>query len=183
MQVDKITAAKHQLDTAIELFFLDRDSISIRTLLSSAWSILYNLHRKRGLESSRDWMVSCFPDYRPGKIREILTNDWNFFKHARNDAEEILEFDGGINERLLMFAVNDFSQLAGHTTFLMEVFQLWFIAKNEADFKNNLFDDTQLVFPNLAAFSPGEQKGLARKAMNDPQLYELYLEGRQAPVI
>ena len=169
MQIDKITAAKYQLDTAIDLFFRDRDPVSIRTLLSSAWSVLYNLHCKQGLESSRDWMASCFPDHTPKEIGNILTHDWNFFKHAKEDAEDILAFDDSANQELLMFAVNDFAQLTKATTFIMEIYQLWFIAKNEAIFEKvnqeNLFEFAQSVFPNLSALDIAQQKELGRNAL------------------
>lgn len=72
MQIDKITAAKHQLDTAIDLFFLDRDPVSIRTLLSSAWNVLHDLLAKTDLESSRDWITQSFPDHCPNTVGSIF---------------------------------------------------------------------------------------------------------------
>lgn len=182
MQIDKITAAKHQLDTAIDLFFLDRDPISIRTLLSSAWNVLHDLLAKTDLESSRDWITKSFPDHSQKEIMGILKHDWSFFKHADRDPERILKFDDRANQELLMFAVNDFAQLTKATTFIMEVYQLWFIAKNEAIFENtkheNLFEFAQSVFPNLSALGSTQQKELGRNALGDSQLYQQHLEGR-----
>lgn len=182
MQVDKTTAAKHQLDTAIDLFFLDRDPVSIRTLLSSAWNVLHDLLAKTDLESSRDWITQSFPDYSQKEIMGILKDDWAFFKHADRDPKRILEFDDGANQELLMFAVNDFAQLTKATTYAMEVYQLWFVAKNETIFEKlkheNLFEFSKSVFPNLATLDLTEQKKFGRNALGDSQLYQQHLEGR-----
>lgn len=182
MKIDKTTAANHQLTTAIELFFADGDPISIRTLLGSAWNILHDLLSKTNLESSRDWITQSFPQHSPNQIIGILKDDWNFFKHADRDPDALLEFDDSVNEALLMFAVNDFAQLTKATTFPMEIYQFWFIAKNEKIFKDvkqeNLFEFSKFVFPNIVRADLSQQKNLARQALKDPKLYRQHIDGR-----
>jgi hypothetical protein len=48
-RLDKITAARRQLDTAIELLFENRDVVSICVLMHGAWSIVKDLMKTENL--------------------------------------------------------------------------------------------------------------------------------------
>jgi hypothetical protein len=82
-RLDKITAARRQLGTAIELLFENRDVVSICVLMHGAWSIVNDLMKLRELESSRDWMLEHFPNMSETEVWKELTSVWTFCKHAK----------------------------------------------------------------------------------------------------
>jgi hypothetical protein len=51
IRLTKLDAARHQLKTAIRLFFEERDPVSIHALASAAQEVLRDLLRARGIPS------------------------------------------------------------------------------------------------------------------------------------
>ena len=48
VQISKIESARRQLDCAIELWFLDKDEVSIHTLVAAAHQIIHDIKVQRG---------------------------------------------------------------------------------------------------------------------------------------
>ena len=65
-QISKIEAARRQLDCAIELWFCDKDEVSIHTLAAAAYQIIHDLKMKRG--ELRDLLYELRHDQ--GQIQE-----------------------------------------------------------------------------------------------------------------
>jgi hypothetical protein len=55
LRIYKIEAARRQLDSAIELWFLDKDEVSVHTLAAAAYQLVHDLKR-----NIKDWLGSCF---------------------------------------------------------------------------------------------------------------------------
>jgi hypothetical protein len=89
--ITKIDAAKRQLETAVQLWFEDRDSVSIHTLISAAMGLLEPLARAKGT-----WRgVFDTSSMRPGMEEEYLALmklHQNFFKHGSKDSNESISF-------------------------------------------------------------------------------------------
>ena len=49
LRISKIDAARRQLDCAIELWFFDKDEISIHTLAAAAYQIIHDLKVHKGI--------------------------------------------------------------------------------------------------------------------------------------
>ena len=127
LKISKAEAARRQIDTAIELFFAEKDPISIHVLMMSAWQILKELPKKTEAMSGREMLAESFPDTEPKEIYDELKRAYNFFKHGKSDADEILEFNHRPNRDLLLFTIHDF---AAHSklSYAMQVFHIWWVS-------------------------------------------------------
>ena len=108
IHVTKIGAAKGQLETAIRLWFEEADPISIHTLATSALKVLHDVGKMQGIES---WLIAR-PNP-PPEWREYSMAYQNFFKHAREDAYELLPFDPKATEFYIFDAIHCFEELCG----------------------------------------------------------------------
>jgi hypothetical protein len=90
--VDKLDAARRQLETAITMFFNDGDVVSQHTLVMAAHGIVYDLARQRGVGGSfKD--SPLIPREGRRKFIDALHIPRNFFKHADRKAGGRYVFD------------------------------------------------------------------------------------------
>jgi hypothetical protein len=124
--VKKLDAAKRQLQTAIRLWFEDADPISIHTLAFAAYEIAHVVSKKRN-QTRRDLIFDSL------KIKEEHRAEWNmgikkhasFFKHAKTDWDDSIEFTPAIS-MLFMMGAGAGIRLAGESASAEEMaFLLW----------------------------------------------------------
>jgi len=136
-KISKLDAAKTQLETAIHLFFHNSDPVSIHTLTAAAYNILRDICKNRGYPyvlikgSSLQYVI-------PGKEKKYLNavnQAENFFKHADNDPEEILNFNPSQTEILIYDACKIYQEITKKINPLCHLFQVWFMAENPDLFK------------------------------------------------
>ena len=93
--IDKIAAARREIDTAIWLWFKEGDIVSIYQLADSALGILDGLYHARGLPRPRPF------DYNPiaesfgisqREARDAAKSTGAFGKHGREDPEDVHEY-------------------------------------------------------------------------------------------
>jgi hypothetical protein len=123
-QVTKLEAAERQIKEAIWLFFEKRDYISIHTLAGAANQILYDISEKSGIESLRSSLM-VKEEYRKEWINN-LNKARNFFKHAKNDPNTLLEFNQELNVFLIVDTLSIYIKVAQKVFPELEVFQIWF---------------------------------------------------------
>ena len=73
-------AALSQLETAIELWFHDKDPVSIHTLAAAAEGMFTTIARERGIklsDSAMEYLAST-----PKKFQDFMRKPQNFFKHG-----------------------------------------------------------------------------------------------------
>lgn len=150
--VNKIDAARRQIDTAIELLFENRDPVSIHTLATAGGRIVRDICEQRKTptwESFKKWV-------RPGMERVFfaaLQRAANFFKHADRDADEILDnVREELNDVTILLAIQYYTDLGNAPTQPMFIFGAWF----GAIYPHLLLDD----FPLKAAFAKINASGL-----------------------
>jgi hypothetical protein len=107
--ITKFDAMQRQLDTAIELWFSDRDPVAIHTLLLASHEIL---HIKK--EMRQEWN---------NKIRQC----YNFFKHAQHDQDSSILFNPSLNEFIMIYSIQGIKDMKIPFTFLQEAFSQWFL--------------------------------------------------------
>ena len=122
-EVQKIDAARRQLDEAIRLWMEGRDPLAIHTLTMAAFGVLYDVAEHRGLLQEDDPVV-LHPSERR-QFRKLA----NFLKHADKDPlssciePPVVEHEGRIGLALLLYRllVNDLTPEMGafHLTMLM----------------------------------------------------------------
>jgi hypothetical protein len=103
--VSKLDGARRQLSTAIELWFNDKDAVSIHSLAYAAYDVIHTLSEKHG-RTKKLFLDSDLVKHEYKRIfRDAARRAGNFFKHADRDPEEKLEFKPIINEFFIYFAI------------------------------------------------------------------------------
>jgi hypothetical protein len=126
-RLTKLSAAKRTLAEAIRLFFEGRDEVAIHSLAAAAHGILLDIARHRKLEFKG--VLHEHPSLKPelkNAWRNFLNAPRNFFKHADQDPEGQLDFDGILNEILLLDAVALAATIPIDTPPEALVFAAWF---------------------------------------------------------
>jgi hypothetical protein len=127
--VTKIDAARRQLRTAIELWAIDGDPVSIHSLAYAAHQIIHDLNRvEKGPHLFLD-----MPGIKEEKRREFVTmvkRDANFFKHADSRGKKpdppSIEFTPSTNELFIMIAITGLKQLKVQLSHHEQGFVLWY---------------------------------------------------------
>ena len=131
--ISKIQAAESQLKTAIELFFKDRDSISIHTLASASQEILESLGKKKDIKSMRLKTLDILDSGDEKKRKDIHDRLWyhkNFFKHS--GSENTLEkstFNPEYTELVLWDAARLYYFITKQKVPAFIVYDLWAYSK------------------------------------------------------
>lgn len=128
IKIAKLEAAKRQLETAIILYFNDRDPISIHTLSCAAHEIIAHLNKKKGgtpliLEGN---MVK--KEYKKD-FRDMVREAKNFFKHANQDSDRVLDFNPDTNDYYLLDACEGYELLTGEKNPYFIIYRGWFHSK------------------------------------------------------
>jgi hypothetical protein len=127
----KKIVARSQLEEAVMLFFERRDPVSIHTLLGASHQIMRDVARHEGIE------YKCIIEMLHDK-EKIKKKDWykavftprNFFKHANDDANVILDFDPLENEMWLLDACILFGQLFEDHSRAVDSYWSWYQIKH-----------------------------------------------------
>ncbi len=132
----KIEVAKSQLETAIELFFKNGDSVSIHTLACAAHEILEVLCKKKGIASFHLEMMGRIPEIKRDLVRNKLAEAKNFFKHGKRDPNATLKFNPKTTEFVLWDACSLYRKYTGEFGKQRELFlfEVWFVLKNKDAF-------------------------------------------------
>lgn len=120
--ISKIDGARRQLETAIDLYFENRDSLSVHTLAWAAFKVLfdlYPLHNNDGFAANLDAMM--------GKEGwQSMSGVANFLKHADRDPDALLErHHPMMGMAIIGLAVLLYGRVAGELTVKMMAFDHW----------------------------------------------------------
>jgi len=151
--VDKMEAARLQLESSITMFFNNWDVVSQNTLVCAAYGILYDLARQRGVKGS----IKDSPLVDPEERKDFLNGmnyPQNYFKHADRDGETKLIFRYHGTHLLLFDGLRLFILLDGKVTRKLRVFLMWF----------------QLRYPDLFCLPSAEEDlKKIRQGVEDPE--------------
>ena len=131
--VTKLDAARRQLEVAVQLWFFDRDAISVRTLAAAAYQIMADLSQHRGLEPMFATREGLKRVIKPGMEHEVFqkfAQAENFFKHADRDPDDTFEFRPQSNEYILWESCTRYRELSGDMIPNLEVMCWWFLLKH-----------------------------------------------------
>jgi hypothetical protein len=146
IQITKLEAALRQLETAIVLWFHNCDSLSIHTLASSAYQIIYDLNKhQQGPPMTPDSDYIKPEDQE--KVRRALKKWSNFLKHADNDPTKTIFFNSLSNDYLLFDAVISYSIVAKETKPILRCFYIWFLICHKKLIPNNQFKLLEKTIP------------------------------------
>jgi hypothetical protein len=125
--VSKLDAATRQLRTAIQLWFADGDPVSIQTLLGAAHEIIHTLYRRKGLQNLLFDSDIIKDEYR-GEWAKKLKSVPNFFKHAREDPDGVMDFNTEGNMYLIFFLLTAIHRMGEKWEIEYRIFHLWLLA-------------------------------------------------------
>lgn len=122
--VTKLDAAKRQLETAIEMYFNNADSLSVHTLAYASFKILFDLYpsfRSDGYSSKVDELIQ-----QPQLGWSRFNRTANFLKHAdRDPSAELEHHDAEHVEGTIGLAVCLYRRITGDFTPIMRGFDCW----------------------------------------------------------
>ncbi len=155
VQITKLEAAVRQLDTAIQLFFEDRDPVAVCTLAAAAGRVFSDLvEHHLPNQSWRSTIVTALPHISRREIYFTMDRTPNFLKHADQDPDAIESFNECENEHRLFIACDEWVVLGCNPSIEMQVLQIWYVAANLARFKEKddpaLVADAHRYLPNLS---------------------------------
>jgi len=107
------------------MFFEERSAIAIHTLVLASHQIL---HDYMGRTTSMIKNERVVREYGKERI-ERFNKEFNFFKHAKNDAKQSLRFDPELHTFFLADALHLYAAATGKWPHEHQVFNLWFILK------------------------------------------------------
>lgn len=171
-QLTKRTVAKRQLVTAIRLFFVNRDPVSVFTLAANAWEVVDELCNRNGIDSASNQTRSHLEAGKDLKYNYVNSPYRNFFKHADRDPDGVLEdFTDEACDGLLFLATEDYIRLNKASPIELQVFQLWYLGvyfeKVAHDSLDKILDSIRTHFPDLRTSTRLEQKKLGLQAIED----------------
>lgn len=113
-------AATGQLETALDLWFHDKDIVSIHTLACAANGIVRTVARERNIDL-RTTLIE-YLETKPKKFRELMRSPQNFFKHGNPKVET---YNPNQAEIALKDAVASYLQVFDKLTPIMSLYFSW----------------------------------------------------------
>lgn len=173
MRLTPFMVVRSQLLTAIELFFADKEPISVQALAGNARELLEELCCQIGVEPVTELLLRGHY----GQLREDIYDAMNVFRSCfkylgtteskkREDQAALDQFDDSINDYLLYVCVEDYVRLRKAMPIPMQVFHNWFRALH-SDLPG-AHDPTEKIndfFENVQQMSRPEQKRAAAAAI------------------
>jgi hypothetical protein len=142
IRVNKIEAARRQIDATIRMLFLNEDPVAIHTLAMASLRILRDLAAKRD-DCHFDRMIKLM--IKPGmegKFWGKSNQSANFLKHADRDPDEILDkIEEEVNEVILFLSCLYYQDLGFKLTPEMIVLTSWCLTLNPDFLQDNAPDN------------------------------------------
>jgi hypothetical protein len=166
----KRVVAQRQLIAAIRLLYDGADLVPVYSLAANAWEIIDTLATREGVESISNQTREHIPLDKNLKFDYINSPYRNFFKHADRDPDALVPpLKEGNVESIVFLAVEDYLRLFGISPVEFQVYQLWYLAKNEEklsiDAMVRVLDDIRETFPNIRNLAREKQLSMARSVL------------------
>jgi hypothetical protein len=121
--ITKLNAAKREIEIAIWLWFHNFDPVAIHILTSAAHRILHDLLVHAGT-SSTFFDNKYLPKGFEKETKRLFRKYETFFKHAKDDPNDTLDFNPNSTQPYLYDAVESYLKLRHSETELMTAYRL-----------------------------------------------------------
>jgi len=142
LKLSKLDCARRQLELAIELYFMERDPVSIHTLVGAARQLLADINKHRGgkpLFTESEALKEIVVPGKEAELARLFRKAEKIFKHAHNDPEATIDFSPEINEIILWETSAKYHELTSETTPAMGAINIWFAIKHPDLFTEGVF--------------------------------------------
>lgn len=126
LQLNKIQVAKIQIEAAIEMFFNLEHPVVIHTIVGAADLLLDQYCKSRKIKSSWGHTIENSSPDEAKEFYKSIRRSRNFFKHADNDEDEVLEFSVQENDALIFATILSYQITENTVTSLMKKYFVWF---------------------------------------------------------
>lgn len=174
-ELTKLDVAFRQVAVAIQLFFEDRDPVSVYTLAGNAWEIFDSLCRHQDLDG---WSMHVDKQLSTGiSLRQVVNVYRNFFKHADRDPGDTIKFSDEWNEHLLFFAASDSFLLDETRLVECAIFHTWYFAVDEeripSGIREEIISTVRAELPKIRGVSRSEQKAMGKELLDSSKFGSL----------
>lgn len=168
----KISAARAQLVTALDLFVRDKDPVSVQCLACGGGEIMEGLAEASGAAPFALHILKIQPEMDRKALRRVRNQYWNAFKHfyelnnkvPRDDAVLLAQFSDVTNDAALFVGWEDYSRVQRRLPVAAQVFQVWWFALNEEKITAGL-EVVRTAFPDIRQQPRAEQKRRLRRSI------------------
>jgi hypothetical protein len=172
-KLTKLSVARGQLVTGLDLFTRDKDPISVHCLACGGGEVIEGLAETQGEATFATHIMKTQPHLDRWALRGLRTQYWNAFKHfynrkelPREDAELLGRFDDTMNDAFLYIGWWDYLSCQKKLPVAAQVFQVWWYALYE----EKLASDADLPrirreFPDIRGRNRAEQKRRLRRSI------------------
>ncbi len=167
----KISAARAQLITALDIFVRDKDPVSVQCLACGGGEIIEGLAEAKGEQPFVTHILKTWPAMDRKEIRRKRNQYWNAFKHfydlkgiPREDEALLAQFSDLNNDVALYLGWHDYSTVQRRMPIAAQVFQVWWYALNEEKIEGDL-DIIRKAFPDIRSQPRAEQKRRLRRSI------------------
>jgi len=129
-KVTKLEAARRQLSTAIELWFHDKDVVSVHTLAHASYEIVHVISKKKNRKYDLIFDSMVVKDEHRSEFNKKIKKYAEFFKHADRDAEATIEFPPQASEFFMMYSIMGLETIEETKTDMESAFVWWFFLQN-----------------------------------------------------
>lgn len=166
-RITKIEGAERLLKTAVDLFFENKDMLSIHTLSCAAHEVLHVFLKT---QDKRVSFLKDNPSIRPNKKRQyhdLIHHTQNFVKHASKDRTATMKYYEAETPFWLFDAIQMYVQLTGSLNFkTFALFSMWFKVRH----KDLLLDEVLARFPIIKSADPQYIKDNYIRLLQDSSL-------------
>lgn len=129
LHVSKLDAARRQLETAINLFFYEKDDVSIHTLAAAAFNILDDIRKDWNIDHKtiRQKVLNNAGKEQSKETLKSIKSAENYFKHADRDPNELIDFKPHQTLYLIADACATYCFITGNKIPIFNVFSLWLV--------------------------------------------------------
>lgn len=127
IRVNKVEAAKRQINTAIRLLFTNGDPIPIHTLASAGFRILRDIAKNNPKSHMAETMKKIIKTGMEREFWKVMHRPANFLKHANHDPDAILDgVQEEFNDGTLFLASLWYQDLGYQLTPEMDALVMWY---------------------------------------------------------
>jgi hypothetical protein len=133
--INKLTAAKEQIDAAILLMVEGGSVIAVHTLAAAALEITEHLSKHRRVIGAQTELLHAIRPEKRKEIADLMRKPKNFFKHADKDPEALIEFDETASDLFVYAAIANLERLGYELSSVQKSFLVWIKALNASIFE------------------------------------------------
>lgn len=93
LYINKLAAAKRQLQAAIRMYFMPEDELAVHTVAAAAYGLLKDIKSHRGMSEAADaYLISVFylvRDFHRGTLPNHMTSDPTFMAQVKSIADQL----------------------------------------------------------------------------------------------